>query len=369
MAEKGAQEKTEKPTPRRRRKAREQGQVAKSMELSSVGVLLAGIASIWLFGGFFYQQITDLMRHFFRNLHATHLGFTQMVDLSSSVWSQFLVTVLPVWAAVSLAAILVNLAQVGFLFAPKRIKPDMKKINPLKGFKRFASLRLLVDLGKNIGKLVVVGGVAYLTVREEWSHLPELGRLPVTAIILYITDVCITIFWRSVLAMIVLAVLDWAYQKWDFEKNLKMSKQEIKDEFKQTEGDPQVKSRIRSIQREQARKRMMSEVPEADVVLTNPTHLAVALAYKVGEMDAPTVVAKGANKVAERIKAIAREHDVPVIEDKPLAQALYKAVEVGQTIPADLYEAVATILAHVYRLKNKHRQVLAGTRAAQPDAT
>jgi flagellar biosynthetic protein FlhB len=368
MAEKGAQEKTEKPTARRRRKAREQGQVAKSMEISSVGVLLAGITSLWLFGGFFYDQIAGLMRHMFQSISSSHLDYASLVDLSSMVWSQFLITVLPVWAAVSLVAIVMNLAQVGFLFAPKRIKPDLKKINPINGFKKFFSMRLLVDLMKNVGKLSVVGGVAFLTVRQEWENLPNLGSLPVSAIAIYILQVCFTIFWRTVLAMVILAILDWSYQKWDFEKNLKMSKQEIKDEFKQTEGDPQVKGRIRSIQREQAKKRMMNDVPQADVVITNPTHLAVALSYKVGQMDAPTVVAKGANKVAEKIKAIAKEHNIPIIEDKPLAQALYKAVEVGQSIPGDLYEAVATILAHVYRMKNKHREVLAGTRAARQPA-
>ncbi len=369
MPDKGAQEKTEKPTSRRRSKARDQGQVAKSMEISSVGVLLAGITSIWLFGGFLYDQIAGLMRHMFQNFAGTHLDYTGLVDLSNMVWSHFLLTVLPVWAAVTLVAIVTNLAQVGFLFAPKKIKPDLKKINPIKGLKKFVSLRILVDLGKNLGKLVTVGGVAYLTVREEWDNLPKLGDLPVEAIAAYIVDICFTIFWRAVLAMIILAILDWAYQKWDFEKNLKMSKQEIKDEYKQTEGDPQVKGRIRSVQREQAKNRMMADVPQADVVLTNPTHLAVALSYKVGEMDAPTVVAKGANKVAEKIKEIAKEHDIPVIEDKPLAQALFKAVEVGQTIPAEMFETVATILAHVYRLKNKHREVLAGTRAASQAAT
>lgn len=369
MPDKGAQEKTEKPTARRRSKAREQGQVAKSQEISSVGVLLAGITSLWLFGGFFYDQIVGLMRHMFQNFGGAHLDYASMVDLSSMVWSHFLLTVLPVWAAVTLVAIVTNLAQVGFLFAPKKIKPDLKKINPLKGLKKFVSLRILVDLGKNLGKLFTVGGVAYLTVRGEWDNLPKLGDMQVEAIALYIMDVCFTIFWRSVLAMVVLAILDWAYQKWDFEKNLKMSKQEIKDEYKQTEGDPQVKGRIRSLQREQAKNRMMADVPNADVVLTNPTHLAVALSYKVGHMDAPTVVAKGANKVAEKIKEIAKEHNIPIIEDKPLARALYKAVEVGQSIPGDLYEAVAAILAHVYRMKNKHREVLAGTRTAQQART
>ena len=366
MADKGAQDKTEKPTPRRKQKARQQGQVAKSADMNSVAVLLAGVFSLWLMGGFLYTQLSDLMRFMWSNLGTVHMDMAQAHQLAVSVLDHFLVTVLPVWLAVFAAALAMNIVQVGFMLAPTRIKPDLKKINPLTGLKRFASLKLLVDLGKNIGKLVVVGGVAYLTFADEMDALPKLADMNTSSTMIYIVSVCFKIFWRSVLAMLVLALLDWAYQRYDFQKNLKMSKQEIKDEHKQTEGDPQVKSRIRSIQRDQARRRMMSDVPEADVVVTNPTHLAVALVYKMAEMDAPKVVAKGANRIAERIKALAKENDVPVIEDKPLAQALYKAVEVGDSIPSDLYEATATILAHVYRMKNKHRQFMRNQTGAAP---
>jgi flagellar biosynthetic protein FlhB len=179
----------------------------------------------------------------------------------------------------------------------------------------------------------------------------------------YIAQVSFRIFWRCILVMMVLAILDWAYQKFDFEKNLKMSKQEVKDEMKQNEGDPQVKSRIRSIQRDSARKRMMASVPEADVVITNPTHYAVALSYQPGEMEAPKLLAKGMNRIAEKIKETARAHHIPIVEDKPLAQALYRQVEVGQSIPFEMYETVATVLAHVYRQKNQARQVLAAEQA------
>jgi|Deesub1362A_J573_1020465.scaffolds.fasta_scaffold01758_9 flagellar biosynthetic protein FlhB len=358
MAERGAQDKTEKPTPRRRQKAREQGQVAKSAEVASVGVLLFGVGALWLTGGWIYQQITSFMRYQFMGLATPYLSQPRIIDLSAWLWNHFLKTVAPVWIAVCLGAVLANLWQVGFMFTTKRLVPDLNRINPISGFKRFFSLKILVDLFKNLGKLAVVGTVAYLTVWAEWDNLPRLGEWDLEQIILYIIGVCFKIFWRAVLAMVVLAFLDWAYQKWDYERNLKMSKQEVKDEYRQTEGDPQVKSRIRSLQREMARKRMMTSVPEADVVITNPTHLAVALAYRPEEMEAPKVVAKGAGKVAEKIKATAREHNIPVIEDPPLAQALYKQVEVGDTIPADLYESVATILAHVYRMKNKHRRFL-----------
>jgi len=368
MPDKGAQDKTEKPTPRRRRKAREEGQVAKSQEINSVAVLLGGLASLYFLGGFVYHQLSAFMRHLLGGLQNFHLGVPQAHHLSMTVLWHFLKTVLPIWAVVFLAALLVNIAQVGFMMAPKKLKPNLSKLNPISGLKKFFSMGMLVELFKNIGKLTVVGVVAYVTVSEEWPELPKLGHMEVAQIVSYIVGVCFKIFWRCILAMIVLAVLDWAYQKYKFEKDLKMSKQEVKDEYKQQEGDPQVKARIRQIQREQAQKRMMNQVPGADVVLTNPTHLAVALAYRMEEMEAPEVVAKGAGRIAERIKETAREHGVPVIEDKPLAQALYRSVEVGQSIPAELYEAVATILAHVYRIKNKHRSFMARRQAGPQGA-
>ncbi len=363
MANKGAQDKTEKPTAKRRSKARDQGQVAKSSELTSVAVLLAGLVSLYTMGGFYYTQTSNLLRYFLSNLGQLHLDPDNAHGLSMWVMTFFLKVTLPVMGVVMLAALLENFRQVGFLLATKRLKMDFSRLNPFSGLKRFMSLRVLVDLGKNLAKLAVVGGVAWSTMSSEWGNLPNLADMDLKQGMEYVISICLRLFWRCVLAMLILAILDWMYQKWDYEKNLKMSKQEVKDENKQSEGDPQVKSRIRSIQRDAARKRMLSAVPDADVVVTNPTHYAVALAYKAGEMDSPQVVAKGMNLIAERIKEAARKHGVPIIEDKPLARALYRQVEVGQSIPFELYEAVATILAHVYRSKNQHQQVLAAQRA------
>lgn len=360
MAEQGAQEKTEKPTPRRRSKAREKGQVAKSQEMGSAAVLLAGMATLWIFGGYIYQHLTGMMRHMFASLGHFNLSESSIHRLSWHLQGQFFEIITPIWIVLILAGVVMSIIQVGFMLAPKRLKPDLSRINPIKGFKKFVSMQMLVDLGKNLAKVAVVAASAWYALDEEWAKLPNLIRLDVMQIVLYIIGVCFKIFFQCTLAYLVIALLDWAYQKYDFEKNLKMSKQEVKDEHKQTEGDPHVKSRIRSIQREVARNRMMNEVPNADVVLTNPTHLAVALRYRLNEMEAPTVVAKGAGKIAEKIKAIAKEHDVPIIEDKPLAQALYKQVEVGHMIPSDMYETVATVLAHVYRKKNQHQQFLQG---------
>jgi flagellar biosynthetic protein FlhB len=363
MANPGAQDKTEKPTSKRRTKARSQGQVAKSAELTSVAVMLAGLVSLYMLGGFFFTQISMLLRHFLNNLGQIHLDGDTAQSLSLWVMTFFFKITLPVMGAVVLAAFLENFRQVGFLIAPSRIKLEFSRLNPITGFGRFVKLRVLVDLAKNLAKLGVVGGVAYNTMAAEWPNLPHLADMDLMAAMSYVVTICLRLFWRCLLAMFVLALLDYFYQKWDFENNLKMSKQEVKDEHKQSEGDPQVKSRIRSIQRESARKRMLSAVPDADVVITNPTHYAVALAYKAGEMESPQVVAKGMNLIAEKIKQVARDNDVPIIEDKPLARALYKQVEVGQSIPYEMFETVATILAHVYRSKNQHQQVLEAQRA------
>lgn len=332
--------------------------MAKSQEMASVAVLSAGLASLWLFGGYIYDRIAGLMHTWFSNVGQMTFGESEMHQLAEGVMGYWASIVLPIMAAVVVAAVLVNLAQVGFLWAPKKLKPDFSKLNFITGLKKFVSMRMLVDLGKNLGKLLLVGSVGYFTLKDEWETLPALVDNDLEAALATVIGICLKVFFRCLLAMVVLAVLDWAYQKYDYEKNLKMSKQEVKDEYKQSEGDPKVKSRIRSLQYEAARKRMMSSVPEADVVITNPTHLAIALKYDVGSMDAPEVVAKGAGNIAEKIKELAKEAGVPIVEDKPLARALFKLAEVGGSIPYDLYEAIATILAHVFRQKNKHRQFL-----------
>lgn len=359
MADNSAQEKTEKPTPKRRSQAREKGQVAKSQELSSFGVLSAGLLCLWMLGSTLYDQIAGMLSSSLNSIAETRLNVADVHNLSTTVMGHFFTIIFPFLLATAVAAIIMNVLQTGFMMAPSRLKPDLKKMSPLQGLKKYVSLRMLVDIAKNTGKIIFVGGVAYLVLADEIQNIPNLGKLgSIAASLMYILSVCLRIFFWCVLAMLILAIADYAYQKYEFEKNLKMSKQEIKDEFKQTEGDPQVKGRIRQLQREAAQKRMMTNVPEADVVITNPTHLAIALVYRAGEMDAPKVLAKGQNKIAERIKQIAQENNVPIVEDKPLAQALYKAVEVDQFIPYEMFEAVAAILAHVYRQKNVHDSVL-----------
>ncbi len=353
MPEESFQERTEEATPKRREEARKKGQVAKSRELASVAVLLSGILTLFWGCGFFYHQLSTILRYYFQHAASIHVNPTNMQGIALLALRQMAVVMAPLFGIMTLVAILANFLQIGPLLALEQIKPKFSHISPLSGIKRLFSPQALMELFKSLFKLGVVTWIAYATVRGEmYSLLPLLDQAP-AQILSYIGKVSFEIFFRSALAMIILAIIDFLFQRWQHEKELKMTKQEVKEEYKQTEGDPQVKARIRSLQREAAKKRMMAEVPEADVVITNPTHLAVALKYDGLTMEAPQVVAKGAGLVAEKIKEIAREHGVPVIENKPLAQSLYKSVEVGQTIPETLYKAVAEVLAFVYRLKGK----------------
>jgi len=226
-------------------------------------------------------------------------------------------------------------------------------LDPIKGFTRIFSKETMVELVKNIFKVVIVGYVTYLTVKGELNQVVPIMDMEVWSILSYIGEICFKIILRTSWVLIVLALLDYSFQRWNFLQEAKMTKQEVKDEFKQREGDPLVRSRIRQVQREMARRRMMEAVPKADVVITNPVHLAVAVEYNTKQMMAPKVTAKGSRLIAERIKEVARECQIPIIEDKPLAQALFGSVEIGQEIPVVFYKAVAEILAYVYRLKNK----------------
>jgi flagellar biosynthetic protein FlhB len=355
--EQNQQDKTEKPTPRRRRKAREKGQVAKSNEVMAVVVLLTGLLTLYATGTYLYQGITGLIRLVLGQAHTWDVNMDTIQTFSVKALESFFWLVLPVLLFVFVMAVLAGLAQVGFMFVPALIKPKMSKLNPFQGLKRIMSKRTLMELFKSVGKVVIVGYVAYDTIVGRMTDMASLGHLSAIEILHFVCEVAFLVFLKAAAIMVILAVMDWAFNKWEYEKNLKMSKKEIKDEWKQTEGDPLVRSRIRQTQMKMAQQRMMSAVPQADVVVTNPTHYAVALLYEPGQMDAPTVVAKGQNRVAEKIRELAQAHSVPLVNNPPVARALYQ-VEVGETIPVELFEAVAAILAYVYRLKNRHDRYL-----------
>jgi flagellar biosynthetic protein FlhB len=241
-------------------------------------------------------------------------------------------------------------SQNGFLLTSETLTPKLSKLNPFSGLKRLFSLKSLTELVKSIIKILIVGTVSYLVVRKEMDAFPGLINLGVADILIFISKIAFKTMLYTSLVMILMAIADVAYQRWQHEKDLRMTKQEVKDESKQRDGDPAVKARIRAVQRDMARKRMMAAVPEATVVITNPTHLAIALKFDK-DLPAPIVLAKGAGHMAAKIRAIANENDVPVVEQKPLARSMFKLVEVGDYIPAELYRAVAEVLAYVYRLK------------------
>jgi len=346
-------ERTEKATPKRRSEARKKGQVAKSREVTSVMVLLAGLLTLFLLGSYYYGHLSTLMIRSFEQVGTIMVSPENIHALQNQLLASMGLILAPFLGVVMVVSLASNYVQVGGFWSWQLIKPDPAKVFSLQGLRRIFSLQSLMELLKSIGKILIVGGMAYYTIKKELPNILPLMEQEIGSISRYIFSVSQDIFLNTILVMVLLAGLDYIFQRWNYEKTLRMSKQEIKDEGKQAEGDPLVKARIRSLQRDLARRRMMAEVPKADVIITNPTHIAVALRYISGEMDAPKVVAKGAGFVAEKIKTIAQEHEIPILENKPLAQILHKTVEVGQMIPAALYHLVADVLAFVYRTKKK----------------
>jgi flagellar biosynthetic protein FlhB len=247
----------------------------------------------------------------------------------------------------------INYLQVGFLFTLEPLQPSLEKLNPIKGIKRLFSIRSVVDVVKNLLKLVIIGFIVYVTIKREYGLFLELGDFTIYQITKVMASLTFEVGIKIAIALLVMAILDFFYQRWEHEKSLRMSPFEIKEERRQMEGDPEVKQRIKRLQMEMARRRMMHEVPKATVVITNPTHIAIALKYDSATMKAPLVVAKGKHKLAAQIKKIAQEHNIPVVEDKPLARAMFGVIEVGEEIPFNFFKAVAEILAYVYRLKGK----------------
>jgi flagellar biosynthetic protein FlhB len=346
-------ERTERPTAKKRRETREKGRVAKSREVSTYLVLIAGIAILYFAGSYMVTEMAFLMKTTLVQAADLRIEGADLLPLLRRTIIVLAKVLTPILLVVTLAGVLGNFIQVGFLVSWEPLKPDLSKLNPLKGIQRLISLRSLTEIVKFVVKLLLVGIVLYTAIRKEIPFIMPLADQSLQAIGIYIFKTIFRIMLRTSWVLLLLAILDYAYQRWEFEKGLKMTRQEIKDEYKQSEGDPLVKSRIRRIQREWARRRMMEAVPQADVVITNPVQLAVALGYKNETMVAPEVLAKGAGAVAERIREIARTHGVPIVENKPLTRALFRQVDVGRQIPAALYKTVAEVLAYVYRLKNR----------------
>jgi flagellar biosynthetic protein FlhB len=344
---------TEKPTPKRRTKARTEGSVAKSMELNSALVLVTASLMMMWFGGQIGDGLRQIMVNVFRNM-----GTVEVTPDSMSVYlwmgmKQIGLLVAPLFLGIMAAGVVANVGQIGFKITPKVAYPKFSRLNPLQGFKRLFSVRSLVELAKSILKLGIIGFIVYLTIAGQFDKIYNLARIPIETYGAVVGNTLVHLFLVISLSLIVIGILDYIYNRVSFEKSLKMTKEEVKEESKQSEGDPKVKGKIREIMIKSSLRRMMKKLPEADVVIANPIHLAVAIKYDRTRNSAPIVVAKGARKVAERIKAVAREHNIPIVENPPLARTLFKMVDIGQEIPVELYKAVAEVLAYVYRLKHK----------------
>ncbi|MFZ7125693.1 MAG: flagellar biosynthesis protein FlhB [Desulfobacterales bacterium] len=354
MSQDTGMEKTEKATPRKRRKAREKGQVAQSREIPSVMILLTSLGIFYFAGAWMFEQLEGTLHGSLSGAIPLNIETIAEADhLAKWCFASFFRILLPMAVPLVVIGIVANVAQFGFLFKESFLVPDLKKVFSLSGFKRLFSLKSLVELLKSLFKILFVGGIAYAVVKGELDRIPSLVQLDILGVLSYLAGTSFKIVFFVCMALLVLAAGDFAYQRWQHEKELRMTKQEVKEEHKQSEGDPKVKSRIRKAQMEMARKRMMEMVPTADVVVTNPTHFAVALTFDAKVMDAPTVVAKGADHMAARIRKVASDNGVPIVENKPLARSLYKVAEIGDAIPVELYKAVAGVLAYVYRLKGK----------------
>ena len=357
MAEKDGQEKSEQATGKKLSDARDEGQVAKSKELDSLAVFTTGLLVLFFTKDYIGAKLWNMTTYIFSSLDILELSVDLLSMYALQAVTFFVATVFPVLIGIVVIALASGYGQAGFKITPKAIMPKFSKLNPAKGFKNsFLSTRPLVELGKSVVKLATIGIFSYYILEDMVLNSLGLVNYTITEIVAYMMDNAVEFLWRVSLVYVVIAFADFAYQKHKFKNDQKMTKQEVKEEGKQLEGDPQIKSQIRGKQMEMARSRMLQDIPTADVVITNPTHFAVALKYEVGESFAPKVVAKGQDLLAQKIKSIAKENNIPMHEDVQLARALYKVCQVGQEIPDNLFQAVAQILAYIFKLKENSKR-------------
>ena len=346
-------EKTQDATPHRRQQARKEGQVVKSQDLASAVLLIAGLLVLMIWG----KAVIDFVAGYCRRQLGGQAWLSAELDFALGQWNTALSSLgkclLPIFGLMLLTAIAVNLGQVGFLFLPGKLAPDITRIDPLRGLKRLFSLSSAMRLGFGVFKVLVIAAVAFFSLYSQFDEILGLTRLSLPEIAVYLVEILLWTALKVAVALLILAMLDYAFQRWKHEQDLRMTPQEVREEMKNLEGDPQIIARRRIVQRQLALNRLSQDVPKADVVVTNPTELAVAIQYEPERMAAPIVVAKGAGMVARRIRRLALEHGIPIVEKKPLAQALYREVEINQPIPQDKYAAVAEVLAYVYQLKGK----------------
>ena len=345
-------ERTEAPSAKRREDFRKKGQVAQSKEVQTAA-LFTVMLLFWIFYmPTFWRGLTDLLASIWQSIHAVDLTPQSTMNIFIFLLQKSGVLLLPLFFLVLLIGFFSSFLQFGWLLTAQPLIPDFTKLDPIQGFGRIFSRRSVIELIKSLLKVLLISWVSITTVMDHFAEALVLIDTSTTLTLVFLARVSMLILAKICAVMILIAILDFSFSKWEMEEKMKMTKQELKEEFKETEGDPHIKAQIRAIQQQMARKRMMAEVPKADVVITNPTHISVAIRYDSGQMDAPVIVAKGADHIAMKIREIAREHDVPLVENPPVARLLHK-LDLGATIPEELFRAVAEILAHVYSLKNR----------------
>lgn len=346
-----AGEKTEKATPRKRQESRKKGQLARTNELPSAIIFLLMFILFFLFGSYLTDHLVGIFDEVLKNYLTWEITQSNISTIFTGLLTSVFWVMLPIFAVALFGGLAGNLIQVGFLFTGEPLKAKLERINPLEGAKRIFSKKALVELLKSILKIVLIGYVAFSVIWADKKTLLSLFYYDLKDIMVHAGKLLLEIGFKTSIVLIILALFDYIYQKFDFEKSIRMSKQDIKDEYKKTEGDPLIKGKIKERQRQMAMNRMMQSIPDADVVITNPTHFAVAISYNPKKMEAPQVVAKGMDYVALKIKEVAKEHEVITVENRWLARNLYHQVEIGDAVPMELYQAVAEVLAYVYKVK------------------
>jgi flagellar biosynthetic protein FlhB len=349
------EEKTEQATDARREEFRKRGQVAHSREAASAIFFLTAAGSLYIVSRFSFSNLLDIFNSVFGDDMVIAIREGNHFDIVKLAAMKAGMVVTPILATAGVLGALSSIMQIGFLSVEDALGPDFEKINPISGLSRMFSMRALVEGLKSFLKLALIGLVVYLILKSEVHNIPYLVGYSLPELLSYLGQLAVRLFFTLGLIMAGLAGIDYFYQRWDLERQMMMSKQEIKEESKQREGDPMIKARIRKIQRDMSSRRMMDAIPKADVVVTNPTHIAVVLKYS-DNLPAPQLVAKGADFLAEKIKQIARENNVPIVENKPLARTIYKTMKLQQVIPRELFVAVAEVLSYVYKLKRKAKR-------------
>jgi flagellar biosynthetic protein FlhB len=346
-------QKTEEPTQKKLDEARKKGQVPLSREMNNWIMLLAGTIVLVALGPYMMEELKNTLAFFVTQPHTVIFTPGALMAIVAQLSMEILaILFLPLFLFV-IAALAGPLLQIGFLFSPESLKPDIKKISPVQGFKRLFSKRSLMEFLKGLLKIGTISFVGYVILKPFYGQIDHMIGLPVISIMSEISELFLRLMIGVLMVLIILAVIDVAFQRMEHNKKMRMSRQDIKDEYKQSEGDPEIKAKLRQLRQLKAQERMMQNVPNADVIITNPTHFSIALQYDPDKMDAPVCIAKGVDKVALRIREVAKEHDIIIMENKPLARVLYDTVDIDEMVPAEHYKAVADVISYVFRAKGK----------------